>query len=392
MSNISLSTGVRSNLSTLQSTAAQRQQVQSYLATGKKVNSALDNPTNFFTAQGLNNRAGDLNSLLDGISNGIQTIQAADKGITGITKLIQSAQAKLKEGLQSAASTPNAVTGSTNLLTNLSKNVSSTAGGLSFGTAASVLVTHGTTTSTVTVGTNDTLQDVIDHVNNALNDDGLLQVNSTSGKLTVRNNTNKALSISISGAKTGKVISDLFGSGGINTVASGTGPDYSDYIKSYNQILTQIDGLAQDSSFNGKNLLNGDNITIVFNEKSTNYNKLDVTGVDDSSTGLGLSTLTANSSTTSSSLHAALTTLSDALTTIRGQSSKLSANLSIVQTRQDFTKNLVSTLQTGADNLTLADSNEQGANLLALNTRAQLATTALSFSSQADQQVLQFLK
>ncbi len=392
MSNISLSSGVRSNLSTLQSTAATRSQVQSRLATGKKVNSALDNATNFFTAAGLNNRASDLSNLLDGISNGIQTIQAADKGITGITKLIQSAQAKLKEGLQSAASTPNAKTGTTDVSANLSKSVSSSSGGLSFGTAASVLVTHGTTTSTVTVGSSDTLQDVIDHVNNALNDDGLLSVNSSTGKVTVRNNTNKALSISLSGAKTGKAVSDLFGSGGLNTVAAGTGPDYSDYIKSYNQILTQIDGLAQDSSFNGKNLLNGDNITITFNEKSSNQNKLDVTGVDDSSGGLGLSTLTANSSTTASALHGALTNLSDALTTIRGQSSKLSANLSIVQTRQDFTKDLVSTLQTGADNLTLADSNEEGANLLALNTRAQLATTALSFSSQADQQVLQFLR
>jgi flagellin len=270
--------------------------------------------------------------------------------------------------------------------------VQSTAGGLSFGTATSIKVTHGSATSTVTIGSSDTLQDVLDHLNNALNDDGLITVNSNTGYLQIRNNTNTGLSFSVSGASHSKTLADLFGSASLNTVAQGTGPDYTAYLKSFNEILTQIDGLAQDSSFNGKNLLNGDNITITFNEKSSNQNQLQIQGVDDSSTGLGLTTLATNSSTTASSLHAALTSLADALTTIRSQSSKLSANLSIVQTRQDFTKNLVSTLQTGADNLTLADSNEEGASLLALNTRAQLATTALSFSSQADQQVLQFLK
>jgi flagellin len=93
MSEIVLTAGVRSNLLQLQRTAELITNTQTKLATGKRVNSALDNPINFFTAQGLTNRASDLGSLLDAMSSGISTIQAANNGITSITKLVQSAQA-----------------------------------------------------------------------------------------------------------------------------------------------------------------------------------------------------------------------------------------------------------------------------------------------------------
>ena len=89
MSQIALSAGVRANLLSLQNTAALMQKTQTNLATGKKVNSALDNPLNFFTSQNLNNRADTLNGLLDAMSNGIQTIQAANNGITSITTLVK---------------------------------------------------------------------------------------------------------------------------------------------------------------------------------------------------------------------------------------------------------------------------------------------------------------
>src|SRR4029078_4860078 len=93
MSDIVLSAGGRSNLLQLQKTAELITNTQTKLATGKRVNSALDNPINYFTAQGLTNRASDLTSLLDAMSSGISTIQAANNGITSITKLVQSAQA-----------------------------------------------------------------------------------------------------------------------------------------------------------------------------------------------------------------------------------------------------------------------------------------------------------
>jgi flagellin len=100
MSGITLSASVRQNLLSLQSTADLLSTTQNRLATGNKVNSALDNPTNFFTAQGLNNRAGDINNLLDGIGNGVQILQAANTGITSLQKLVDSAKSIANQALQ----------------------------------------------------------------------------------------------------------------------------------------------------------------------------------------------------------------------------------------------------------------------------------------------------
>src|SRR6202158_3371781 len=108
MSDIVLSAGVRSNLLQLQQTSDLITQTQNRLATGKKVNSALDNAINFFTAQGLDNRANSLNGLLDSMSNGINTIQAANNGITSITKLVQSAQALVSQAQQANNTTTQA--------------------------------------------------------------------------------------------------------------------------------------------------------------------------------------------------------------------------------------------------------------------------------------------
>src|SRR5258708_470852 len=105
MSDIVLSAGVRANLLQLQKTAELISNTQTKLATGKRVNSALDNPINFFTAQGLTNRASDLGNLLDSMSSGISTIQAANNGITSITKLVQSAQALTSQAQQTTDTT-----------------------------------------------------------------------------------------------------------------------------------------------------------------------------------------------------------------------------------------------------------------------------------------------
>src|ERR1700754_136950 len=101
--NITLSAGVRQNLLSLQNTAELMATTQNRLATGKKVNSALDNPTNFFTSQGLQSRAGDLSALLDSISNAVKTIEAADNGVTALTKLVETAQATARQALQAPA-------------------------------------------------------------------------------------------------------------------------------------------------------------------------------------------------------------------------------------------------------------------------------------------------
>jgi flagellin len=153
----------------------------------------------------------------------------------------------------------------------------------------------------------------------------------------------------------------------------------------FDALRTQIDQLAADSGFNGKNLLDGDNLSVVFNEDGTS--SLTITGVTYDAAGLSIAA-SANNWAADADITAALTDLSDALTTLRSQAKTFGSNLSTGQTRQDFTKSMINTLRTGADSLTLADPNEEGANLLALQTRQQLSTTALSLAAQADQNVL----
>ncbi|WP_332667654.1 flagellin N-terminal helical domain-containing protein, partial [Aeromicrobium sp.] len=118
MANTILTSGVRANLLTLQQTTAEQGVIQNRLATGKRVNSAIDNPVNFFTSLGLNDRSNELKGLLDGISNGIQTITAASQGIDSITKLVQSLQSTIKQAqADAAANRPNKV-GTADVLAN----------------------------------------------------------------------------------------------------------------------------------------------------------------------------------------------------------------------------------------------------------------------------------
>jgi len=162
-------------------------------------------------------------------------------------------------------------------------------------------------------------------------------------------------------------------------------------VAQYNQIIQQITTTAQDSSFNGVNLLNGDTLKLVFNEtgKSTST----IAGVTFDPNGLGLKKLTVGTDfTDNAQTNSVLTSLNTASTTLRSQASAFGANLSIVQIRQDFSKNLINVLQTGSSNLTLADSNEEAANSQALSTRQSIAVSALALANQSNQSVLQLLR
>jgi flagellin-like hook-associated protein FlgL len=181
------------------------------------------------------------------------------------------------------------------------------------------------------------------------------------------------------------------------TIAAGSGGTISNVRQSlltqFNSLLTQIDTTAADSGYNGINLLNGDTLKLSFNENGTS--SVDIQTKDASgnsfainATNLSISAGTASQFGDNTQLDTLSGTLTTALTTLRTQASALGSSLSVVQTRQDFTKSMINSLQTGADNLVLADSNQEGANLLALQTRQSLSTTALSLSAQADQAVL----
>jgi flagellin-like hook-associated protein FlgL len=165
----------------------------------------------------------------------------------------------------------------------------------------------------------------------------------------------------------------------------------SSLVSQYNQVITQITTTAQDASFNGVNLLNGDSLKLVFDE--TGKSSVTITGVTFNPAGLGLASLTSGTDfIDNNSTNNVLTALNTASVTLRSQASAFGANLSIVQIRQDFNKNLINVLQTGSSNLTLADSNEEAANSQALSTRQSIATSALSLANQSQQNVLQLLR
>jgi flagellin len=376
MSEIVLSAAVRSNLLALQQTSDLIATTQTRLATGKRVNSALDNPSNFFTASALNNRASDLGGLLDAVSNALKTIEAANNGITSLTNLVNTALATLRQAQQSAATTAKA-----------SGTVTGLTGTSSFAVAANntITVNDGTTTATITSAGNVTAQQIIDGVNNTANlkvkaeltGDGRIQFEATGTNTIVVGGTATAPELAQFG-----LVAGTTAAGTLNTTRSSL-------ASQFDSIRTQVTQLAADSGFNGVNLLNGDALKVLLNERATS--SLSIAGVTFSATGLGLAAST-NTFQTDKDINDAITNVNNALNSLRAQASTFGANLSIVQIRQDFTKSTISTLKTGADNLVLADTNEEGANLLSLQTRQQLSSTALSIASQSDQNVLRLFR
>ena len=151
----------------------------------------------------------------------------------------------------------------------------------------------------------------------------------------------------------------------------------------YQNILSQYDSLIKDSSYKGVNLLQEQDLKVTFNENRSAW--LDVKGKDASSAALGLTTAEWN---TIEDIAQSLKEISSALNQIRSMSAELGSYYNIVLNRQDFTENLINVLEEGADKLTLADMNEESANMLALQTRQQLATNSLSLASQAAQSIL----
>lgn len=156
------------------------------------------------------------------------------------------------------------------------------------------------------------------------------------------------------------------------------------YQARYNDVLAQINQLAKDASYKGVNLLQENDLTVIFNEDRSSL--INIKGVDASTKGLGLSEAETWGSV--ENIHKVSSEVDSAINMLRAMSSEFGNNYSIVQTREDFTENLINVLTEGADKLTLADMNEESANMLALQTRQQLAINSLSLASQAAQSVL----
>ena len=199
------------------------------------------------------------------------------------------------------------------------------------------------------------------------------------------------VALSGTGGGTFALVTPAGGSAGKPVADAASQTIRSSLVKQYNDIITQITTTAQDASFNGINLLNGDDLKLTFNE--TGKSTLNIKGVTFNATNLGLASLVSGTDfLDNSSANAALTKLSAASSTLRTQASSLGSNLSVVQIRQDFNKNLINVLQTGSSNLTLADTNEEAANSQALSTRQSIAVSALALANQSQQSVLQLLR
>ena len=217
-------------------------------------------------------------------------------------------------------------------------------------------------------------------INNALSgvtlDDGTPVTNVTAAVDDANNiviSSKDSYQVTFSGSALGLTLSGTVGSS-----------DRIDYMAQYNELIDQITDLAKDSGYKGINLLRSDDLTVVFNEDRSS--KLIIKGVD--ATAEGLNMVKVSDWGDNAGLEDALNRVDEAIGKLRTISTEFGNNYSILQTREDFTDNLINVLEEGSDKLILADINEESANMLALQTRQQLAINSLSLASQAAQSVL----
>ena len=288
------------------------------------------------------------------------------------------------------------LTGNTGTSTNFTAGRSAAAGSLSgktltftsFNGGSAVNVTFGD-------GTNGTVK-TLDQLNASLLANNLAATVNSTGKLTI-SATNDYASSTLGSAAAGGAIGGTLTSAITFTTPTAPVVDASaqtirsNLVSQFNGILSQITTTSQDASFNGVNLLGGDQLKLTFNE--TGKSTLNITGVTFNAAGLGLANLASGTDfIDNSATNKVIANLGSASTLLRTQASALGSNLSIVQIRQDFSKNLINVLQTGSSNLTLADTNEEAANSQALSTRQSIAVSALALANQSQQSVLQLLR
>ena len=379
---VSLTAGMRSNLFSLQQTAKLMDQTAIRLNTGKKVNSALDDPISYFTAKGHMSRVADLGTLKNGMSEGIQTITAANSGIESVIALIESAKSKAVSAK------------------------SAEAGGTGFDTATITLVGVGAS-DTITV--NGTLYTATDADVTAGAKEFNIGVGQYATEITALNlasvvnstdetaGTVKNVTADVSG--TTLSLASTYASMAADTITSSSAAAFTasmtlvaasderaSLAAQYETLVTQIQGLRDDAGYKGVNLMSlDDTLTVDFE----GAHKLTVDGFDATIvTGLGMGLTAQLGWSSDDDIDADIAAMNAAISKLESNASSLASSLSIVSARQDFTENMMNALTTGADNLTLADMNEEGANMLMLQTQQALGTNSLSLAAQTAQGVL----
>jgi flagellin len=391
ISDISLTSGMRSNLISLQNTVDLMDRTQERLSTGKKVNSALDNPVNYFAAQSHTTRANTISSYKDSMNEAIQTIQAANDAITSLESLIETAR-----GLGQAASSASANSVGFSVNTAISAGDVITIGGTAFTAVATGA--SGTTEFNVEDSDGDAL-DVDKIVSNLA-----AKINQNEETGTYGEGNLKAVvsgnQITLTSVSTGKAITstDIIDAGSLDvTVDDEVTSERSTYADQYEEILVQIDSLAGTGGYKGVNLLTNDTLSVGFEGGSVS-----VKGFNAYASDMGINTTGEAKATlggdefvkwaTASNIKFDLNNLEKGVKELKSQSSKLSSALSVINTQLDFSTAKIETLTEGADNLTAADSNEEGANMLMLQTRQSLSTSALSMAAQSAQSVLKLFQ
>ena len=293
-----------------------------------------------------------------------------------------------------AVTTAGGATGSTGVVATTTTTGTAASGGLS-GLELTIGATAGGTATDITFGSGAGQISTLNDLNSALAANNLMAPTDTHGTLTVTTTNNNASATigDVGGSATAA------GNAFAGAVGAQTGPvaDASSQetraglVSQFNQILDQIKTTAQDSSFNGVNLLNGDLLQLTFNETGTST--LNIQGNTDDPAGLGLSDLVSGTDfLDNAGTNKIISAINGASNTLDSQASTLGSNLSIVQIRQTFSNSMINVLQTGASNLTLADPNELAADSQALSTRQSIAVSALALANQSQQSVLQLLQ
>ncbi len=379
MANITLSSAVRTNLIALQSTTQLLGDVQEKLSTGKKVNSALDDPNAFFTAAALESRASDLTNIQDDLGQAVSTIQAADDGITAITELVDTAKAKANQALQTTD--PNersAFAKEYNELLTQIEDIAKDAGYK----GKNLL---GGTNNDLDVAFNENGTSSLDIASVDYTDVANLGLASLTEGATA---TYTATDVDGTGTATNStVLASLtnFTAGGTLDVAVGGDTKTltltaDTTVQDFRDFLGEIDGVTTSLSGGNLDITTGQDITITYGAVAAETGAPLVSG--------GAIDATESGFQNDADIESVLTALDGAKDALRAQASTYGTNLSIVENRQDFTKSLINTLEEGAGKLTLADTNEQGANLLALQTQQTLASNSLSLATQSNQNVL----
>lgn len=375
---IALSSAIRSNLLNLQSTQKNMDMTQTRLSTGRKVNSALDDPNAFFAAQGLSNRGNDLSRLMDSMGQAIQTLKAADNGIESLTTLVEQAQATAQTA-RDESSLAARVTGD-DIADADATDLTTAAGSSTFATADAFTLTAGTgNTVTYTAASGDSLADVAAAINASEYFEASVVEGSAAGQSAIKVKTTNGEDLAVSD-DTNSAAAAL---GIVDTTAASAPDNQAQLEADYDKLRTQIDEMVQDTGYRGTNLLKGDDLSIQFNED--NSSKLDVTGKTYDSDGLGINAADFSSKT---NIETNLSELTAGLEELRSGARSFGNNLATVQNRENFTEQTVNTLQEGADKLTLADMNEESAKMLSLQTTQTLGITSLSLASQAQQGIM----